>query len=372
MLTVPEGEDAQAARQSILRSSISSANNAEANTIRLDIEYRKYSYATLQHIRDQISKLHGKLGTTMGRLPVTWGIDTNRNIVQIGVHRLNDTILQAASDTYGEAVSLHEEAPLDLTVGRVTLDHRPKMVKIDARSSKLPSDLRLQEPNRLLDGLPYYSGHRLIQINGNTASWCTNGWHPQDRRKAFSAGHCFAENSTVLQGYFDETDGFVYYTGELGNVEWRQYGDGTFDAEAIYPAVPVPSDIIGNRMYTGSVTTPGDIPIGGAASSTVGSTVCTNGSVTGEVCRGIVTIVDGCASVDDIIMCGMDTAQAPSGVRIVEHGDSGGPVIRHDSLGQALFHGIIAAGNVGAGEGQGPGDRVVYSNAMQVCLLDSC
>jgi hypothetical protein len=75
--------------------------------------------------------------------------------------------------------------------------------------------------------------------------------------------------------------------------------------------------------------------------------VCSNGSFTGQNCAGQVRAVNSCVQVredaDTVIRaCGMASAASTNGTRMVQAGDSGGPVYRRVT-GGVEAEGVISA-----------------------------
>jgi hypothetical protein len=276
------------------------------------------------------------------------------NVVAVQVPE-PETVAAAARSSFGDAVRVSAVQNLEHAVKKTRFNGSVRLAT--AR----------QVADRRLDGTPFYAGNRLVWINGNEVWQCTSGYHSGNATVMFTAGHCFPINAVVRQGFFDEGTNTVRWTQMYGNVRHVEWGNNRIDAESV--AAAAAGQLSAARIWSRAATSTQSTATNSWAMSTVGSTVCADGSFTGEVCRGIVQIVNGCTNVDNFTVCGVSTAQAPAGVRLVQHGDSGGPVFRRDVNGRAITLRVISAGNVGQGQ---PGDRMVYTEAFRMCQIDVC
>ena len=177
-----------------------------------------------------------------------------------------------------------------------------------------------------------------------------------------SAGHCFRLGTVVQQGYLDGTT--WRYTGTMGKVDWVQWGNDRPDAEQINPA-PLGRPGVASPIYnalTGSVQV-----MGNAYRYSIGAPFCTDGSFTGENCKGVVDSANICANVLDngttIRVCNLISGHSTDGSRLVQHGDSGGPVYARVTGGVARS-GIISAGNVDTGQA---GNQVLFTDLGVLC-----
>lgn len=98
-----------------------------------------------------------------------------------------------------------------------------------------------------------------------------------------------------------------------------------------------------------------------------GQKFCADGSFTGENCNGVVDGVDVCAHVGlgstTINVCDLISGHSSNGSRLVQHGDSGGPVYVTVPGGVARS-GIISAGNIDPGQA---GNQILFSDLRYVC-----
>lgn len=140
----------------------------------------------------------------------------------------------------------------------------------------------------------------------------------------------------------------------------RQWGSGRTDWEGIDAAAGqghlAQTAFVGGGGATTLRTNQGTMY--GAAS--LNETVCADGSYTGLSC-GKVTATTGCALVDNMSVCGLEAVQSTDGHRIVQHGDSGGPVRSRTGSGG---YGLISAGNVDNGQ---PGDFMLFATFRAAC-----
>jgi len=74
------------------------------------------------------------------------------------------------------------------------------------------------------------------------------------------------------------------------------------------------AEVVSNLSYAvwaGTAPNPSaSLPFTGRTMAVAGASVCTDGSVTGEKCQGVVTFVDGCQRVSGFNVCGVDAATA--------------------------------------------------------------
>ena len=66
--------------------------------------------------------------------------------------------------------------------------------------------------------------------------------------RMLSAGHCFPINKVVQQGYFDSATATWNFTGNMGKVDWVQWGNNRPDAEEINPSL-AGSQPVASRIY---------------------------------------------------------------------------------------------------------------------------
>jgi hypothetical protein len=93
----------------------------------------------------------------------------------------------------------------------------------------------------------------------------------------FTAGHCFDQNVTVMQGYV--SGGTFYTTGNMDAVTAHSWGNNETDAESIDPSASNPRGYVAPEVY---VTDNASLPEHAYSSTISGSAFCTDGSFTGE------------------------------------------------------------------------------------------
>ncbi|MDI6102454.1 hypothetical protein QLQ12_27925 [Actinoplanes sp. NEAU-A12] len=89
--------------------------------------------------------------------------------------------------------------------------------------------------------------------------------------------------------------------------------------------------------------------VGGQLAVAVGNSVCSDGSFTKKNCSATISAINACLNLNDngtiVRVCDQALADSTSG-RIVQHGDSGGPVLRHTTtFEEAVGVELISGGN---------------------------
>lgn len=127
---------------------------------------------------------------------------------------------------------------------------------------------------------------------------------------------------------------------------------------------------LANEVYTGGVASSTGIARESLLSAGLNEPICTDGSFTGENCNGTVDMTEGCVDLDDngteVLVRDQDFAVSSS-ARLVQHGDSGGPVFAHDDGFVSPGVGVISGGNVGTDTTPGPGDEVNFTDGDSIC-----
>jgi hypothetical protein len=141
-------------------------------------------------------------------------------------------------------------------------------------------------------------------------------------------------------GRYDGTN--INYTGTIGTVSSVQFGNNLTDAEMMTGSSWAPHVYIDNTN---------DISVGGRVAVSVADSVCTDGSVSGLTCIGMVNAANACVRVRDDLHnvtnneCHVDVANAVGGTSpLSQPGDSGGPVFTQVN-GRAYAQGVISAGS---------------------------
>ena len=142
-------------------------------------------------------------------------------------------------------------------------------------------------PSRLLDAPPYYGGTEIGVPNFPSAgsiTICTAAFSNALARM-LSAGHCFPINKVVQQGYFDSATLTWTATGNMGKVDWVQWGNNRPDAEEINPSL-VGSQPVASRIY--NTLTTSVAAVGTVFPHAIGAPFCADGAFTGENCKSAV------------------------------------------------------------------------------------
>ncbi|HEX9089714.1 MAG TPA: hypothetical protein VF867_19640 [Arthrobacter sp.] len=195
-----------------------------------------------------------------------------------------------------------------------------------------------------IDSPAYKGGDRIVSqqtINGTnyvvqctvTAPFITGG-----ATDMLTAGHCGPVGTHWYQGYWDGSK--IQSSGDMGNAAAVSWSNNQIDGT-----------LLSGGSYTPAITTSATTtaPVIGAATVAVGSHVCTDGSFTGYTCGATVTATDVCANVSEngsiVTVCGLDIADAPT--KVVQSGDSGGPVVIQSGTGVQIAGTISAQANNG-------------------------
>lgn len=385
-ITLPNGADLSAG----LRDATApfSAEHSTGKQITVSAQHRQRSIAQLRAIEDQIAAGTGQFGALAGKSVVQWGLNEKDNVVVVGVTQaVTPALLSAAQATYGDSVQLrettqHYAASRTITADQVKVVHAPAAARTAVDSTITP--MASSGPDRLQDAQPYWAGDRLVYwwTSGNTTyiTQCTSGWNAgvvngvrTNNTYMFTAGHCFPAGAAIYQGYYDESSGTLYATGEVGPVNARKWGDNQPDWESINPAN---YSGIFQAYYIGALDAPSGLAEYDLRAAIYGEPVCADGSFTGESCNGTVFSTDGCESIayDDAghsyNVCHLDYA-ASLGSRLVQHGDSGGPVMAFDGGNDqsGINVGVISAGNVGTDADPGPGTEMEFTDGGAICAF---
>ncbi|MHA6758064.1 trypsin-like serine protease [Streptacidiphilus sp. PAMC 29251] len=164
-----------------------------------------------------------------------------------------------------------------------------------------------------------------------------------------TAGHCGPQGWSWFSGSNSS------FSRRVGITGWQTFNAGNTDAALI---TEVDGNGILQEIYNGGSSSSTFWPVGGTGFNWNGGAFCSDGSVTGENCSGI---IDSCDVKADYGSAGvayhMCSAHSSSNSRLMDHGDSGGPVVS----GNMLQHGILSGGNIGNGPGQGPGNNIYFT-----------
>ncbi|MEV6793643.1 hypothetical protein AB0M87_16925 [Streptomyces sp. NPDC051320] len=307
-----------------------------------------YPLNTLNGVRDKITTASSSFAVEAGRNLTAWYSDPLTDSVHVGVTKVTPALKRAAEAEFGDKVTLFRE-PRHHSMDKITrVDQRPSLQHATAgeKNSKVARSAATA-PTRLLDSTPYAGGDRIVSqqvIDGaNYVVQCTTNFHlimDSGSSTMGTAGHCGATGISWLQGYLDSASNTVHYTGTMGKAYTRLWGSGKSDAELL--------NSTGNpngfwtQVYIDSTTLNN---VGGVDAVSVGERSCSDGSFTGQNCSGSISAVDVCENIDDdgsiVKVCHLNISR--SGTRLVQAGDSGGPVYKADGL-TVHPQGIISAG----------------------------
>jgi hypothetical protein len=231
-----------------------------------------------------------------------------------------------------------------------------------------PNEILTPLANREADTVPY-SGGDFVTDPTVAGGGCTTGptvaSNNTDQRYMTTAGHCYANGTAVVNGWFDFQDGSNH--GGLAsfgtiNTDSISFYSG-FDLDVEYSPLKEADNDWGNN---------GNLRIQKCAATashpqcsitpTAGTHVCTSGAYDGEVCGVIVSSADRdvCVTFDDgppfgnIVDCHLYRGGL-NGVVVAGQGDSGGPVYQ-GATGGVYIDGTISLGGVLFACPAGPAD----------------
>lgn len=278
-----------------------------------------------------------------------WYVDPRTNRVVVGLTTVTEQARAAAKTAFGDAVEVVAAERHATMSGSVTVPTESLKVAA-ARPAAARSVAPAATPTRLLDSTPYYGGDRIIRWFTNsdgttTISWCTAAFTvgAGTARYMSTAGHCGPTGTVWQQGYYESGAGIIHTTGTMGTETAVQWGNNRMDA-----AIMNGGSYWNGAVYGGQVD--GSAwGVGGQQAVAVGNTICSDGSVTKENCSATISAINACLNLNDsgtvVRVCNQALADSTSG-RIVQHGDSGGPVLRHTStLDQVVGVGLISGGS---------------------------
>lgn len=294
--------------------------------------------------------------TGLGDKLSTWS--EKNGVVTVGLTQVNGREASALKAKLGKNVEVVQQPRFEAATNKTPVqgkaaDRRQNFVKRIREWFQQPSLVPGAHPP-FIDSPAYKGGDRIVSqqtINGQsyivqctvTAPLVVGG-----ATDMLTAGHCGAAGTAWSQGYWDGTK--IQSSGDMGTAAAVSWENNKVDGA-----------LIGGGSYSPSITTPtGTLPVLGAATVAVGSKVCTDGSFTGYACGATVQATNVCANISDngaiVTVCGLDVASAPR--RIVQSGDSGGPVVVPASGGVQLAGTISAQANYGT--------TVLFSDVAQL------
>jgi len=311
----------------------------------------KYTMASLNAVKDRITSSTSSFAEQAGNHLTTWYADPVSDTVHVGVTKVTPALRAAAKAEFGDEVTLVQEARHQSMDKLTPVSSTPRIVTETAgakKSGQTTFSPSATTATRLLDSTPYAGGDRIVSIQTiNGAQYviqCTVNYDftMDDGTAAMgTAGHCGATGVSWYQGYYDDSTKVIEQTGTMGSAYARIWGDNKTDAELLNDE--------GNpygfwtQVYVDNTTLNN---VGSVEPVSVGEEACSDGSFTGQNCAGDVTAVDVCENINDdgtiVKVCNLDTAVAST--RLVQSGDSGGPVYLRS--GSTLHpEGLISAGS---------------------------
>ena len=312
-------------------------------------ETAQYDLETLNRVRDQLTAASSGFAAQAGKNLTVWYSDPLTDRVRVGVTKVTPSLKKSAETEFGDKVTLFQE-PRHYSMDRLTKVNRTPSFQRVATGLKGGKAARsaTATATRLLDSAPYAGGDRIVSqqvINGtNYIVQCTVNFDfamDSGTPSMGTAGHCGGTGVSWLQGYLDDSSKTVKYTGTMGAVYTRQWGNNRTDAELLNDAGNTHG--FWTQVYIDN-TTLNDV--GSVVPVAVGDRSCSDGSFTGQNCSGVVSAAEVCENINDdgtiVKVCNLDIAK--SGTRLVQSGDSGGPVY-HENGTTLHPQGIISAGS---------------------------
>jgi hypothetical protein len=269
--------------------------------------------------------------TNVGKTLVSYGVDQARHVVSVGVEAITPNLISDSVAAFGNLVQVHTEK-------------RPALDLQDCEFAPSP------KPPRCLDSQPYYGGDRVA--TSNPFNECTGGFEAWDPGAGgnygmLTAGHCWDVGTIVAQGYTDQVNypypWYVPTSGTMGKVTRRLWADNVTDAEFL-DASSVGTSLAAARVYTTTPTGSASSFVSDYGMSFVGmQQICTDGSVTGEICSGnTIQQIQQCIYPAQYRVC--HETKISSSQTVCNPGDSGGPVYNY-SGGRIVAYGLIESGN---------------------------
>jgi hypothetical protein len=247
---------------------------------------------------------------------VSWYINPKIGKLVIGLDAPTPTLLSEAQSTFG-------------SLAQLTQEQRP-VLHVSAR---------------LLDSQPYYGSDRVATGGAS----CTAGFEVYQYVNGgfhygmLTAGHCWSVGTVVKQGYYD-SGGTLHYSGNMGKVTLRSYGNNVVDDEFIDGTAT--GTRVNDWIWVGSSSSPYALQVHSGGTSVFGLQVCFDGSFTAENCQGDVDATDVCVQFQGgYNECHLDRAFSLNGSTLAGSGDSGGPVVTHDGSSGLVVYGTDTGGN---------------------------
>ncbi|WP_177235228.1 S1 family peptidase [Streptomyces sp. MUSC 14] len=313
-------------------------------------ETARYNLKTINSVRDQLTAASSDFAARAGNNLTVWYSDPLTDSVRVGVSKVTPELRRAAEAEFGDKVTLFQEARHHSMDKLTRINRAPSFQRVATGSKNGQAAARstAATATRLLDSAPYAGGDRIVSqqvINGgNYIVQCTvnfdftmNSGSPS----MGTAGHCGATGISWQQGYYDGSAKTIHYTGTMGKTYTRQWGNNRTDAELLNDTGN--SHGFWTQVYIDNTTLS---DVGSVDPASVGERSCSDGSFTGQNCSGTISAADVCENINDdgtiFKVCNLDIAK--SGTRLVQSGDSGGPV--YLANGHTVHpQGVISAGS---------------------------
>jgi hypothetical protein len=280
---VAAGADSAAARavvQNVRASQAVSEPLGAGNSWAVAFDAQARSLGRLQAVVDVIGRDQAWKRDATSAL-VEWGIDPDRNVVDVGVTGLSPAVVAAVRARFGDDVALHEASRAHVAVC-----------------------------SRLDDCPPYWAGAKIQNIDGIN---CTSGFGVSKGSSSYLlfAGHCYLLGSNVYDWGGDY----------MGTVAYKTVAENGYDRALIRASS-------GYQTYIGPYTSASARPISGYHTPSTGEYVCFSGAVSGENCSSPDSGNDICVyfSNADRTTCHLHRAASIDYATVVRKGDSGGPV----------------------------------------------
>jgi hypothetical protein len=287
-----------------------------APAMKLAVVHAKYDFAQLQGFAAKVhnNKRLQNAAKASHALLSEWYPDPLTDKLVIGFTKVTAAERAAVSAQFGVTARVITAPVFTSAVGK------------PGQAATSPATIH---PNsRTADTYPWYGGDRIDGPDG----FCTSGFD-WDGNSMTTAGHC--GNAT-----------FTNNGAEVGKTYTIQWGNGRIDLQRLTGSTYLP------YIWAGSG---GNVPepVSGSGGVAIGGKYCTGGSVTLQNCSAVVTAIDICATIGTTNqpltdVCYLDQASSSNSTKIVQPGDSGGPVYTYNSASAPYATGsVVAAGNGG-------------------------
>ena len=282
-------------------------------------------------------------------------------VLQVGLTSVHGNELAALKKHLGPDVNVFQQDVIESAVKKTRLAAKAPVKVISATPKKaggsataLLAAASLIPGNYppFIDSQPYYGGDRIVRQELINGEWwvfsCTvsSPYLKGTTTYMMTAGHCGKVGAVWTQGYYDGIS--ITASGTMGTASSVQWGDNRTDGALLQGSSYSPYIWTNGSSYTAAHVT-GAATVKPKSSTYAGTPVCTGGSFTGYACGGKVSLINACVNISEgsgvIKVCGLNVAD--SATPIVQHGDSGGPVVVPVSGGVQMAGTISAESNGG-------------------------